>query len=277
MLKLLGIRMGKKHRILQLTDSHIVTNSEMQLVSFNTCASFNAVLNHAKKEIKEKEYEPELVVFSGDIIHDNSEKSYQLLKEQMNYFSCPVIFIPGNHDNPELLTQNLQNKPFIQTKEMIIDSWQIIALNSHWPKHIAGILEKDQLEFLDNCLSKNKNLFAMIVLHHHVIPVSSNWLNEHILSNSKDFWKIVNKYKNVKIVTCGHVHQDNSWVHGNVNVYSTPSTSFQFSKSSSTFSLSIRMPGYRWFTLNDDGKFKTNVVRIPHNNNYAPNLSSSGY
>ena len=66
----------------------------------------------------------------------------------------------------------------------------------------------------------------------------------------------------LKIVLCGHVHQDscNEW--RGIQFLSTPSTSVQFKPFSEDFALDELSPGYRVLYLKDNGEFKTEVVRV---------------
>jgi len=87
---------------------------------------------------------------------------------------------------------------------------------------------------------------TIIFIHHHVLPIDSNWLDRINLRNASEFLAIIDQYKNVKAVVCGHVHQDTTIYRQDVIFLSTPSTSWQFAVKSYNFSLDNLMPGYRW-------------------------------
>src|SRR5580698_1669402 len=51
------------------------------------------------------------------------------------------------------------------------------------------------------------SLGVPVCLHHHPVPMSSDWLDQIGLSNAAEFWSIVDAHRNVRAVLWGHVHQ----------------------------------------------------------------------
>jgi 3',5'-cyclic-AMP phosphodiesterase len=259
-------------KILQLTDFHLFGDKEKKIVGMNPNTSLEKVFAIVKKDIAKQK--PDLVVISGDLSQDNSVESYEIAKEKCSIFECPIAVIMGNHDNPSGL-----QKVFSTHCEKIFDfsTWRILFLNSHWPGHVAGILDQQEITFLNQELEKNKEKPTMIVLHHHVVPVASLWLDSLALKNVDAFFETINKFQNVKIVLCGHVHQESAIKYNEADFITSPSTSLQFAGNSANFRLDSVMPGYRWIELFDDGTYKTNVVRIADDRQFIPDLDSKGY
>jgi len=236
-------------RILQISDSHIFSDK-------NNLENFKAVISEVIKDIKK--IKPELLVFTGDLSHDQSELSYQYVAEQLAKLACPVAIIPGNHDDPELMTKVLNN----QQREFIFDNWHIILLNSYYAGHESGLLNNAELTFLDHGLQKHPEKQTLIFLHHHVVPTGSAWLDPMGIENHNEMLTILNKYQNVKIVASGHGHQEVSAEYNKIKFFITPATSVQFKKNSKELTIDTLKPGFRWFNLYANSKYETGVIRI---------------
>jgi 3',5'-cyclic-AMP phosphodiesterase len=259
-------------KILQLTDFHLFGDKEKTLVGINSYASLEKIIATVKIDLLQQT--PDLVIISGDLSQDNSLESYEFAKEKCALFTCPLTVIMGNHDNPTGV-----NKVFRENLGKIFDfpNWRVVLLNSHWPGHVAGILDKYEIMFLQQELEKDKTKPTVVVLHHHVVPVASLWLDNLALKNVGIFFDTINRFPNVKIVLCGHVHQESVIRYNEADYITTPSTSWQFASASPNFKLDSVMPGYRWLDLYNDGTYKTRVVRIADDRQFIPDLSSKGY
>lgn len=264
--------------IIQITDNHLLGDPQKLFLGVNTFKHLTHIIADLNQRIIHNEIsKPDLVVFSGDISQDFSDSSYQLFLKACENIPYKIAAIPGNHDDLNLFQNILSKKIDITTKHYFFSNWQIILLNSHWPFHVAGFLEKNELEFLDLTLKNHDQKPTLIFVHHHTIPVNEAWLDRHILKNNEEFLDILNKYSNVKAVICGHIHQETEIINNNIKFIATPATAFQFTKSIQTFKLDALMPGYRVCDFFADDSFTTKVFRLPQNDKFIPDLNCSGY
>jgi len=102
----------------------------------------------------------------------------------------------------------------------------------------------------------------LVSVHHHVLPVGSAWLDEHILKNNKQFIDLINKFDNVKAVLSGHVHQAFDVEKQGTRYITSPSTCVQFKPNSDDFAVDDKAPGYRYLVLHKSGTITTKVERI---------------
>jgi Icc protein len=135
-------------------------------------------------------------------------------------------------------------------------------LNSQIVGSEAGRLEQTELDFLEACLKEKANLFTLIAVHHNCLPTDSAWLDTMTIENSRAFLDIVARYPNVRVITTGHIHQEMNKKFGEVAVFGTPSTCFQFAFNSTEFAMDRTPPGYRTIDLYDDGSVVSTVRRI---------------
>lgn len=260
--------------ILQITDTHLFADSKRDLLGIITYDSFQAVIQHATQTMAH--YKPNLIVFSGDISQDDSSESYQHLINSIKHFPPPIAWIPGNHDKSKLMRQLFTHSPLSNDKHFVFDNWQIILLDSHWPHHVGGKLTNEQLQFVDNTL-RTYQQYAVIFLHHHVLPLGIAWIDPLNLQTDKEFLAIIDQYSHVRGVVCGHVHQDSTNIRNDIPFISTPSTCIQFKPGMTDFTVDTVMPGYRYLHLEPDGRIDTTLYRIECNTRFLPDLASKGY
>jgi len=247
-------------RIIQVTDTHLFENKNHRLLGNIVFESLHAVM----KSIEASPVSPSLLLLTGDLSQDYTRASYLHVAESFKKIHCPILCTLGNHDKSLKAKDSLKNTPLKFQKTCFLGNWLIIMLSSYWHGHLSGKLNTRELKFLESTLTKHPDLFKMIFLHHHAVPIRSEWMDKIALVNAKELFSIIDRHKNIQAIVSGHTHQTFDDVRKNVRVLTTPSTSFQLLPCSSKFALDPdQSPGYRFFDLSPDGSFKTGVVRCP--------------
>jgi Icc protein len=267
--------MNQPTRILQLTDLHLFGEEQTKLIGFNPYQSLQQIMKLVAKSVEETP--SALVALTGDVSQDYSLKSYEIATKIFSNFSCPIAATMGNHDHLSTFAKIFGDPAQESNKLFDFGNWRLVFLNSHWPERVGGRLAKEELDFLSKILADSHDKHVMVFLHHPALSVDSAWLDNIKLSNASELLEIIDQYQNIRAVVCGHVHQEAKATRFGIDYLSTPSTSWQFAVDSDDFKLDTLMPGYRWIDLYDDGTFKTQVVRIEHNEEFIPDLNSNGY
>ena len=244
--------------LLQITDTHLFSDREKDLLGIKTVQSYEAVIEHASR------YSSDClaVLSTGDLSQDHSAQSYLDFTTHIKTLKMPCYWLPGNHDLQSVMLPSLLQQGLAQTRQIISDHWQIIMLDSQVEGAVYGKLTDQQLDFLQQALTAFPDKYAFICLHHHVLPVGSKWLDQHILKNSQPFLDLIAPFANVRAVLAGHVHQACDILHNGVRFMTTPSTCVQFKPNSDDFALDTAAPGYRYLSLNKDGNISTCIERI---------------
>jgi len=245
--------------ILQLSDLHILAAPEDKMMGINTEHYFRACI---KKAFTEKHHF-DLILLTGDLAQDPCPESYLRILDSIETYKTPCICLPGNHDDYELMQQILNTDRTSCRKQLLLDNWQLICLNSQIPGEPGGRLPNEELDFLESCLSGNPDRHALIAVHHHCLETKSPWMDTMIIENSREFLAIVDKYPQVKAITTGHVHQVMDIKTANFRILGAPSTCFQFTPETPKFSISDTAPGYRLIWLYADGRVESDVARLP--------------
>jgi Icc protein len=260
----------KRIKFIQITDTHLCSSKNGELLGMNTQESLNAVLECIANE----EDDFEFFLCTGDLSQDGSVTSYNRFKTNLNKFCKKQYWLPGNHDN----LQNMKNASINCEIQSVLKlgNWQIVLLNTQVQGKVFGQLAEEELILLEHALSVEPKLYTLVAMHHHLQNVNSEWLDTQKIKNGQELLKIVSKHNNVRVLLCGHVHQESDEGRENLRFISTPSTCFQFKPQSHSFALDSIGPGYRWVELYGNGRINTGIRRLK-NFHYDINNISIGY
>lgn len=243
--------------VVQLTDSHLFSELNGSLMGVKTQDSLEHVINLVRAE----QAQIDLLLCTGDISQDGSSASYQRFAQMTGTLNAPMRWLAGNHDERLALQQVCAPRDWL---EPVYDlgAWRIIVLDSSVPNQVYGNLAEDQLDILEQALRSVGERHVLIALHHHPVPINSQWMDKIGLQNPEQLLSIISRYNTVKAVVWGHVHQEVDQQINGVRWLATPSTCIQFTAHSDDFSVSDQAPGYRWLRLYDDGQLETAVSRV---------------
>ena len=262
--------------ILQITDLHLSTpvaidanDSSVSLDDTDCQQSFENVLKQALKA----DIRCDLIVVTGDLVNKVNATIYDHIFETLQATQIPFICIAGNHD---VTDENGKDLPFFQ-RELVArpadtrllsrhvietDYWQLLFLDSSITGKVAGEVTSTDIDWLCERLSTCSKP-ALIALHHHIIPVESNWIDSHMAKNTERFWQQMQPFEQLRVVISGHTHQEQVKYRQGVTVYSTPSTCYQFKPHEYDFAYDeSALPGYRWLQLANNGAVASWVERL---------------
>jgi Icc protein len=236
-------------RILQFTDPHLFGQAGGTLRGIETDASLRAVVADALERFPGAT----ALLATGDIVHEDP-LGYARFRRVFESLKRPVLCIPGNHDDLAAMQRELSAAPFAIGGAHRFGDWSLIMLNSMEPGKVGGRLARPELARLERELALSRDHHAMVCLHHHPVPMGSQWLDDIGLSNANEFWQLIDDYRHVRAVAWGHVHQHLDGQRGNVRLFATPSTGAQFLPASGRYAVDSRPPAYRSFRLHADGR-----------------------
>lgn len=242
--------------IIQISDTHIQSDPEACFDEVDCAASLEAVLAH----INTHEH-PDIMLLTGDLVHDPDAASYQRLQHLLKPVRAPVYVIPGNHDEPDVMQQQL-GSPVRHDRVLEQGGWRVLLLNSWLQGEHAGHLHETELDWLDSELGGHADTPSLIALHHPPVSIDSPWMDAMGLQNGTDFLAIIDRHPQVAAVIWGHIHQVFESERHGVKLLGAPSTCVQFKPASEQYAKDDIAPGYRWLTLLPDGSLETGVKRV---------------
>lgn len=207
-------------RIIQITDSHISCDVPRRTEDLRQCIQAVNAVHPA----------PDLVIHTGDITHEGSAEEYQIARSLLDELKSPYAVLAGNKDKrPELkaaFDDNRYLKPAcddpavgVSTDDGFIQfsieqfSVRIIVLDTLGVAS-KGELCESRLQHLDTMLRADVTRPAVIFMHHSPFEVTeipdpfqfANWADVEQLLH------IIDRYKQVQSIYCGHVHRNiNAW------------------------------------------------------------------
>jgi len=265
--------------VAQITDIHLFADPEQSLLGIKTEESYRAIL----AAIEHLDPQPDVLLLTGDLTQDADRKAYLRLKDSLAHLQLPTYWLPGNHDEVELMQDlqgDLSDGAVFMDKRVEMNGWQLLLLNSAMPQQVHGCLTAECLAWLDRQLANYPEMPTLIALHHPALPLGSAWIDRISLHNQAEFWQVCDRHANLKVVVSGHAHQEfdtiRSRVDRQVRFLVTPSTCIQFQPNNDEFQLDTQAPGYRLLRLDRDGTVETTVHRLAHAK-FQPNLAAVGY
>ena len=242
-------------KVIQITDTHVLDDGAPSFNDFDTSASLIRVIQH----IKTKEADADLILLTGDLVHEPTESAYQKLADHLSVITTPLFCLPGNHDDPVKMNYVMGANGFDISNLIHIGSWLIILLNTSVIGEHAGELNQQELDFLQQSLESYPECHCLIALHHHPVSINSSWMDAMALTNPDDLFEVVDKFDQVKGIIWGHIHQEFETNHNHIGLYGTPSTCLQFSPEASLFQVDNKPPAYRSLRLKTEGEILTDV------------------
>jgi 3',5'-cyclic-AMP phosphodiesterase len=244
-------------RLVQFTDPHLYRSETETLRGIATLPALKSALADAQSGA----WPPDVVLVSGDIVQDDPG-GYLPFRDLFAPLGVPVLCIPGNHDEPATMRQELRGAPFVTDGHVDFGAWRIVLLDSSLPGSASGRLSAMSLAALDSALAGANGRHCLVTLHHHPVPMSSRWLDRVGLENAAEFFDVIDRHRCVRAIVWGHVHQAFDGFRKGVRLLATPSTCAQFVPHAEEFAVDRRPPAYRTFELQTDGSLLTEVVWV---------------
>ena len=142
-----------------------------------------------------------------------------------------------------------------------LNGWTLIGLDTLIEGSVEGDLAGEQWGWLRSTVSACAGPVA-IFMHHPPVFVGSQWIDQLSLASLGIFANLVEDFEQIKLVICGHVHQEFYTQIFHADVFTTPSTCVQFKPNSHDFAVDAIAPGFRTFNLKGDGSYETKVIRL---------------
>lgn len=248
---------GECVSILQLTDCHFLARPDATLLGVATEQSFLDTLAAALAENPR----PDIVLMTGDLAQEASPATYRRLQQRLSVLPCPMYCLPGNHDDPVLMAQELAGSSLHVQPALRLGHWRLIGLDSTIRGAPRGRLDPPQIQRLQRELDGAATAHVLVALHHHPVPCGSAWMDTMQLENGPELLALLARYPQVRGLVCGHIHQALDVECEGLRILSAPSTCFQFQPCQETFTLDLVPPGYRWIELHPDGRIATRIGR----------------
>lgn len=255
-------------RLLHITDCHLLPESGSRLLGVDTAGTLAAVLAQALGEFR-----ADAILATGDLGHEGTLATYRRFIDLVRArFDGPLLCVPGNHD---------AGAPFAavlgRARSLTLGGWQVLGFDTHEDDRPGARLDDDARRDLVGRIRAATGRHLLLACHHPPLPVGCPWLDKDCIPDGRDLLDSCAAAARtgqaadaaagrLHGLVCGHVHQALTASHGPMDVLATPSTCFQFQPGSARFTIdrsaASGMPGYRWLTLEADGRLRSEVRRL---------------
>ncbi len=187
----------------------IVHLSDMHVGAINFKDEF--LLSAIKKS---NELDPDLVIVTGDITENGYYLEFEHAAEYLDLIESPLLVVPGNHDSRHIGNESFEELIRKRCRTLVVKNNEIkaIGLDSSEPDLDYGKVGRAQQRRMERELkeAENRNLYKIIALHHHLIPVPKTGRERNVLTDAGDILKSVVE-GNADLVLSGHKHVPHAW------------------------------------------------------------------
>jgi 3',5'-cyclic AMP phosphodiesterase CpdA len=223
---------AKNLKFVQVTDVHL--SSDGSTLSHRDVSHSVQGLKDAVNSIN-KLSDIDFVVFSGDNIDASNEKDLMVFCEITKNLKKPYYILIGNHDAYKLC--GISKKTYINIVKQY-DKYQksnnayfyffptskfiVIIMDGATPiiPSTHGYFPDEQVDWLDNILTKYKNKKAIIIQHFPLIPPFNN--KSHEVLEPEKYMEVLTKHKNILAILSGHYHKEKVMYDNDIYHISSP-------------------------------------------------------
>lgn len=207
------------YRIVQLSDCHLLADKEALYQGIKPYAYLLDTIHCIAQDM------PDAVIISGDVTQDHSAASYQLLQQAVLELRCPVMILPGNHDDLVLLQQLRHQPPFVNEHVLQLAGWQLYLMNTKGDTP-AGVFDIARRQQLTQWLAQSDD-HVWLFCHHHPLPLNS-FIDLHGQQHQTALWQLLAHHPQIKGIAHGHCHHAYHRQHQGIDIVGCPATSVQF-------------------------------------------------
>lgn len=218
--------------IAQISDPHVTTegtairalvDTPQRLVdAFETCAGLPRV--------------PDVILLTGDLVNDATPAEYELLAATLDAAPCPVLPIPGNHDDATQLRATFDSLPCCPVDlpdasgpfHYVVDEHpvRLIAFDTTDSGNHSGLVTTASAGWLDQTLALRPDAPAIVFMHHVPYATGAWWFDYNGVAGADLLREVLAKHPQVVRVVSGHVHRTSSTQWGRLTLSAAPSTAY---------------------------------------------------
>lgn len=214
--------------LIQITDTHILPPGEVLYDEVDT----ELHLAKTVERINRMRPVPDVVMITGDLVEKGDKAGYQHFLELIKPLKMPVYVLPGNHDNPQTMTEVFAGTSHFPVNDNTFQyavedlPFRILALNSRSNGSELPELDEQRLSWLTRELDQSDKP-TLIALHHPPMTTGIELIDMGGSDWFKGFKSALAEHNHVKLVICGHCHTDLYGRIGQVPVYMAGATAHQ--------------------------------------------------
>jgi Icc protein len=250
--------------VLQLSDIHLHGGSG-DLYGRDPEITLSLVLD----DVAARGLVPDMIVVTGDLVHDGAPDGYRRLATALATVGAPVYCLAGNHDRSSPLETNLPRPGIHCERAVQVGGWLFVFLDSNahgrlarpsgyvedkpnrFVSAVVGDVSGADLDWLDRMLAGTPADHVMAWVHHPPVAPGA-WPALAPRAYADPLFKVLGRTGRVRAVAAGHVHAAYEGQRDGIRVFACPSTWLAMDFDTMT----MAPPGYRWYRLHPSGRIE---------------------
>ena len=165
------------------------------------------------------EYEPDLIVITGDITQRATNRQYRLAQTFLKQLDHPYLVVPGNHDisihrlfrrfhHPwnrwqKMICSDLE--PVFQTNQLFVGMINTVRLTGYRLNWSRGRVNKTQTDRLFKRMADVPKTAVRIIAAHHPFWLPREEEHRHLVAGARDALPVF-QAAGVDLILGGHIH-----------------------------------------------------------------------
>ena len=242
----------------QISDPHIPGPGDELFPGSDPVGNLTAAIRHASRRSN-------AIVITGDCVaRAGTENEYRGLAAALDTAGAPVLLCAGNHDE----SVRLQSTFALPSRNGRLDHvtnlahGRLVVLDSSRPGREDGVLEDDQLGWLDGLL--DDGVPTLIAMHHPCFAIGGPALSSVRLDDAsiEGLERVVSRHRVLAVVS-GHAHMTISAPFAGTTAYICPSVAYEFAFRGRDLIYRPGLPQYMEYSWGPDGSgFLARVVTV---------------
>lgn len=194
--------------IAQLSDPHLCPPGAVYQSVLDTARRFAKALDQAAS------FAPDLLLLSGDLTDNGDAESYALARQLLAALPCPILAIPGNHDDRESFRAglsglaNLIPLPAAGPLHVSADGpVRVIGLDVTVPGDHHGLITADHASWLDAALAAQPGTPTLLVMHQPPFSTGIGYIDDYRCFGEDLLDATLSRHPQVIRILAGHVHR----------------------------------------------------------------------
>lgn len=200
--------------LIHLSDTHIGASPDFVFGGALVLPRLRGIVD----AINDLDFEPDLIIHTGDVVDDPSEEAYLLVAEEMKRLAAPVYYARGNHDGADLMLEHLP----MGEREVLDEDGSALAYRIPREDHdlfvldgcdsgrsdLQGEISKGQMEAFAAAAGSNGKAFSVFI-HYPPLALDCPWVDRAmLLHDGEDFHRFLASIGSHRVrgVFFGHVH-----------------------------------------------------------------------
>jgi 3',5'-cyclic AMP phosphodiesterase CpdA len=212
--------------IAQISDTHVRPEGEL----YKGRVDSNGRLAQAVAHVTAIVPAIDLVLLTGDLAEMGTDAEYAMLRKLIAPLSCPVLVIPGNHDERAAMKRGFADHHYLPADGPMhyvagdLGPLRIVALDITVPGATHGEADDASARWLDAALAAEPQRPTVVMMHQPPILSGVPFLDGVRCRNGEKIEAVVARHKQVERIVCGHVHRFMQASFGGAILVTAPST-----------------------------------------------------